>query len=77
MNAQCEEFLLDKNDDAIVAVFKRKINQLENNLEDTENEYEEKLSMYKRKYNEVQRENLELQKRIRDLGFEGEHFKMF
>jgi hypothetical protein len=70
LNSKCEEFLLDKNDDALVAVFKRKINMLENNLEDTENEYEEKLTMYKKKYNEAQRENLELQKRIRDLGFE-------
>lgn len=73
LNSKCEEFLLDKNDDALVAVFKRKINMLENNLEDTENEYEEKLSMYKKKYNEAQRENLELQKRIRDLGFDGKY----
>ena len=71
LNSKCEEFLLDKKDDALVAVFKRKINMLENNLAETENEYEEKLATLKKKFNEAQRENLELQKTIRDLGFEG------
>jgi len=71
LNSKCEEFLLDKKDDALVAVFKRKINMLENSLSESENEYEEKLAMLKKKFNDAQRENLELQKTIRDLGYEG------
>lgn len=67
LTKKCEEFLLDKNDDALLAVFKRKINELENQLDDMESEHDTRIARLKKKFNEAQQENLELQKRIRDL----------
>lgn len=67
LTKKCEEFLLDKNDDALLAVFKRKINELENQIDDMEEEHDIRINRLKKKFNEAQQENLELQKRVRDL----------
>ena len=66
LNKKCGELISDKNDDALISLLKKKINDLENLLSETESDYEDQLNKLRKRFNEMQKENILLQTKLRD-----------